>query len=953
MLRMMPIASGKRAEHYYAVTDAGYYTDGTGLKSRYGGIGADLLGLTGVTPEQAQFSNLVQGLDPRTGEQLTARLRDNRIPGWDVTGSVPKRVTLALEGGDERIQPAIWRAIEKTMKKLEEYATTRVREDGKQEDRRTGNLVWYAVEHAETRPVEDESLPVGHKWKLMPDPDRHVHVVVFNLTWDDAEQKWKAVKFRPIMDLRKFFDRTFDAELAAELSDLGWSIETEFKPDAKGNVKYFSWDIAGVPDSLAEKSSRRSRQDIARAEAAILSGLKDQYGQDAPDRLSAVERAELGGSSRRVKRDDLTLGECREYWDSRRTDDEREAVAEAIRRARLGLNLPQENRLESAVSFSMRHHFERESALPIEDLMVTALEHGMGSARQADVEQELKRQGVIVMEKDGRMLATTEALQDEEWGLAAYAMDGRGQVAPIGVEDGLARKALRAETLSSGQWDAVLGLLRSVNRVELLLGPAGAGKSKLLNTFDEGAKQAGQNVTYLGTTSTAVKVLKIDGFKDTQTLARFLVDKDMQEAARGGRVVIDEISIMGHKQAVELFRVAKDYDLKLICVGDPMQHGAIDRGNFIRLMLEHGRIKPFRLTEIRRQKDAGYRAAAQLLSEGKTAEGFDALDKLNFVREVSDSGERYAQMASDYMQAVRDGAAWNDVLVVAPTHREAGFVTGEIRRQLRDDGKLGADERQFTRLVPADVSEAERGLASTYQPGDIIQFNQNAKGGFVKGQRIVVTDPAEVPVAEAARFSVYRREAIALAQGDVIRFTGTVKALGAKHTVKNGDSHAVSGFTDAGNICLDNGWVISGKQAEHYRYGFVETSIGSQGRTVKQVILGMSPYMGRALNMQQLYVSASRAWDKLRLYTDNKDAVREAAGRDSRKLLALDVRPKADSQDALAKHMERERRLTLLKNPFRYTAAKFRPEPPTPPRVTPSHAARARANQRQQQGQRL
>ena len=117
MLRMNPIASGKRAEHYYAVTDGGYYQDGTGLQSRWGGIGADLLGLTGLTPEQDQFSNLVQGLDPRTGEQLTARLRDDRIPGWDVTGSVPKRVTEALECGDERIQPAIWRALERTMKK--------------------------------------------------------------------------------------------------------------------------------------------------------------------------------------------------------------------------------------------------------------------------------------------------------------------------------------------------------------------------------------------------------------------------------------------------------------------------------------------------------------------------------------------------------------------------------------------------------------------------------------------------------------------------------------------------------------------------------------------------------------------------------------------------------------------------------------------------------------------
>ena len=34
-----------------------------------------------------------------------------------------------------------------------------MRADGGQEDWVTGNLVYYAVEHVETRPVEDESLP--------------------------------------------------------------------------------------------------------------------------------------------------------------------------------------------------------------------------------------------------------------------------------------------------------------------------------------------------------------------------------------------------------------------------------------------------------------------------------------------------------------------------------------------------------------------------------------------------------------------------------------------------------------------------------------------------------------------------------------------------------------------------------------------------------------------------
>jgi len=305
-------------------------------------------------------------------------------------------------------------------------------------------------------------------------------------------------------------------------------------------------------------------------------------------------------------------------------------------------------------------------------------------------------------------------------------------------------------------------------------------------------------------------------------------------------------------------------------------------------------------------------------------------------------------MAADYVQAVQGGAAWNDVLVVAPTHHEAGFITGEIRRQLREAGKLAGDEREFTRLVAVDASEAERGQATTYRVGDVIQFHQNARGGFVKGQRIVVTDPAKAPLAEAARFSIYRAEKINLAAGDVLRFTGTAKTLGSDHTVRNGDAHAVAGFTDAGNIRLDNGWVISGKEAGHFRYGFVETSIGSQGRTVKQVLLGMSVAMGKAVNMQQLYVSASRAWHRLRLYTDDKDAVRDAAQRDSRKLLALDLLPKANSQKVLAEHMEQARRLALLKKPFRYTAAMFEPDPPPPPRGSPSHAARVRASQHQQ-----
>ena len=63
-------------------------------------------------------------------------------------------------------------------------------------------------------------------------------------------------------------------------------------------------------------------------------------------------------------------------------------------------------------------------------------------------------------------------------------------------------------------------------------------------------------------------------------------------------------SMLGHKDAVRLFKLAEKLDLKLILVGDPMQHGSVSRGALMRVLKEYGGIKPFRLTEIMRQEDA-------------------------------------------------------------------------------------------------------------------------------------------------------------------------------------------------------------------------------------------------------------------------------------------------------------------------------------------------------------
>ena len=149
---------------------------------------------------------------------------------------------------------------------------------------------------------------------------------------------------------------------------------------------------------------------------------------------------------------------------------------------------------------------------------------------------------------------------------------------------------------------------------------------------------------------------------------------------------------------------------------------------------------PAEVKEIKRQS-GDYKEAVKALSEGRVAEGFKRLDDLGWVREIPDD-ERDRQLAADYVQAVREGKT---ALVVSPTHAEGNRITAEIRNNLRQAGKLGTDERTFVALENANLTEAERGDAVNYAPGDVLQFHQNAKG-FTRGERVTVDGDRPLPL---------------------------------------------------------------------------------------------------------------------------------------------------------------------------------------------------------------
>src|SRR5581483_11718408 len=235
-------------------------------------------------------------------------------------------------------------------------------------------------------------------------------------------------------------------------------------------------------------------------------------------------------------------------------------------------------------------------------------------------------------------------------------------------------------------------------------------------------------------------------------------------------ILVDEASQLGTRDMLQVFEAAERLGARVLLVGDKRQHRSVTAGEPLRLLEERAGLPVAEVTDILRQQ-GNYKKAAGLLSEGRTEEAFEELDKLGWIKQVPD-GDRDKQLAAAYLAAVAEkkrGGKYKSALVVSPTHAEADRITAAIRDGLKADGKLRG-ERVINTWVPTHLTAAQKTDPVEYEPGYLLQFHQNAKG-YQKGSRLVVDEGAEPPIRLAERFEVYRPAQLALAAGDRVRIT--------------------------------------------------------------------------------------------------------------------------------------------------------------------------------------
>jgi conjugative relaxase-like TrwC/TraI family protein len=394
-----------------------YYDENRRVQGEWQGRGAELLGLNGnVTQEK--FEAVREGLHPETGEYLRPFHSSDRLTVdgseqsnarslYDLTFSAPKSISIqAMVAGDERLIAAHDKAVREALAEAETHTATRVRLNGANEDRSTGNWIVATYRHDTSREL---------------DPQLHTHAVAANLTYDGAEGRWKALQASGLYERRAYLTEVYRNTLAHEVGSLGYEIET--RRDSRG--RDLGFEIRGVSNDLQERYSQRSVQ----RDQAIDKFIK-QNGRRPTDNEVAV----LVRETRADKLAEISTEQVRQQQQARLSPEEqrnleqlRHDSLEHRQNVRDGIS-----RAQDSLQYAKEHLFERRSVVHDYELLAEAMKHGRGHVDLGQLRglvQVEQSQGELI--HAGNRLATRESL-DREQRMVASVNENIGRYPRLG-----------------------------------------------------------------------------------------------------------------------------------------------------------------------------------------------------------------------------------------------------------------------------------------------------------------------------------------------------------------------------------------------------------------------------------------------------------------------------------------------------------------------------------------
>lgn len=924
MLSTNPIGNPSQAKHYFLGHD-NYYSENDTLakeRSEWWGKGAKALDLSGPIDTQ-QFLELLKGHLP-DGQQLGKKV-DNTIehrPGFDLTFSVPKSVSLtAFLGGDEqRIIDAMNRAVDKTLSLVERScAQARITQEGNTTYENTQNLVVAKFTHDLSREA---------------DPQLHIHAVVMNMT-QRSDGKWRSLGsksgdysekvtseingfFERTRHHRRYYDTVFLGELAYEIKQLGYDI---VKTDKHG-----LFEIAGISQKTIDTYSQRSKQ---------IDSYMKEYG------FSGAKAAAVATIKTRKAKENLNRETLRELWQERSESNHIDAFQEAkmvVDRAThpekiSNLEKPENlTAAKEAIHYGISHLSETHIEIKEIQLLNVAIQQAVGENVTINsllqVIKDLQKQGDLISigKQSGEISFTTKQLLDyERQILMALHQKPKNakSISPLPITE---TYLSQQHQLTVEQRTAIKTIFSSENRINLLEGPTGSGKTTLIKPMMELAKLNGYQAILLTPSKAASLDLKNqlystptnmrEWFKELfnqnefSTVSQFI--KNREKAVdqslflpKKGIIFLDNATQISSKQMCDLIHIAEKTNKYLVPIGDKRTVLGFQSGTPFTQMIENHAVFASLKKNMRAQENNIREAISDTLQNHMAV----AFDKVGHrILSIENKEKRLEAIAQHYMQVASDSNKKTVVLMSSKSQCEE--INNAIRIVLKHENKIHFQSILKTVLLPKSMSEAQYSQVKNYEAGQWVRFNENyrsleiQRGEYLKinaiypRRNMIVLENTQGKTihwnpklcgGKGGSVEVFEQKQRELAVGDKLVWKRNNKKL----NTYNGELLTLTSIKkDILTLERENQKKITINLKEmashHFDYGYSTTPLQKQHTTFDHLIAYQNSF-SRQTNKRSFYKLLSQAKENVWIYTENKEQLlRNLQNHTGDKLTAID-----------------------------------------------------------------
>lgn len=856
MLSLTRVSSGQ-ASTYYQVDD--YYLQETG---EWQGNLTDELNLKGEIKE-ADFQKIIEGIDPNGKFEIQAGGHDHsHTAGVDLTFSAPKSVSVAgLVLDDERVLEAHNAAVSKTLDYIEQnYTNVRIHEKEQVYNQQTGNMLAAKFQHVSSREL---------------DPQLHTHCLVINVTKKE-DGEFKAMDFGEMYDKKMFLGQVYRSELAANLKELGYAIETD---------KNGLFEIKGVPHELMKEFSTRSEQIKER-----LAELRVEYPT-----LSESKLKELATLDSRENKKEIGIAELKENWNNRVAEmgiNKDNVITTLKEHGQIDANI---NKIDEIMSHAVAIATEHEAVVKKEDILRVATKLSTGEHRIADIEEAFKNNKELI--KYSGDAYTTKETMTKEQGIINIVRDGQNQLDSILEPKKIHQEVYKYELehgfkLTDGQKQAVEHVMTSRDRVIAIQGDAGTGKTTMLDVVRTIAEKKKLEIVGMSFTGKAASEIQEASQIKSSTIASFM---NSNESLSSKLVVIDEASMLSIRDTDSLLKRCDD-STKIVLIGDTKQLQAIGQGKIFSSLQEKEVISTVRMAEVQRQTNTEYKDIVDNLAAKEIDNAINKLEANNKIHEMPDKEKRLEAIQTEYLKDPKN------TIIVTAANEDREELNKMIRGELVATGKVNDNGKSWNTKEIKSMAPDEKYYAQSYNIGDIIVANNKAvmsKSG--ESARVMGVDQSKQTITvfssndktydidlkqHGKDIQVYTKQSKIFAEGDKILFLKNDKGI----DVKNGNTGYIQNIREDGMMLvkMDNGKEINLNLQTQYNYvshGYALTDFKSQGQTAKNVIYHADTQKG--INFNQAYVGITRGKENVQIYTDSKDGMRADINQDQNKTSTL------------------------------------------------------------------